>query len=252
MQGPKTLMEAIKFFSEGDNALNYLANIRWPKGVVCPYCGDKGATLLKTRKIWKCKTKDCRKQFSTKVGTIFEDSPIKLDKWIPPSGCSPTARTASVVRIGPRPWRDSKVRLVHAPPFPPGHPGKPEGNWQVEADESFIGGKARNMHASKRKQRIHGGGPEGKAIVMGLLERHGKVGTAVVETSETRSAGRGPPARRARLGPVHRRAAQLRRLKSEYAHNVINHAEEYVNGNVHTTAWRTSGACSSAALEELT
>ena len=179
-------MEAIKFFSDGDNALNYLANIRWPKGVVCPYCGDKGATLLKTRKIWKCKTKDCRKQFSIKVGTIFEDSAIKLDKWMTAmwmlanckNGVSSheLARTLGVTqksawfmlqRLRLALQENSEVRL----------------SGEVEADESFIGGKARNMHSDKRKQRIHGRGPEGKTIVMGLLERHGKVRTAVVEDS---------------------------------------------------------------------
>src|SRR3989442_332843 len=79
---PQTLHEAIRYFANGDNALNFMIALRWPSGVVCPRCGSKEVSFLKSRKIWECKHCDAKRQFSAKVGTIFEDSPIKLDKWL--------------------------------------------------------------------------------------------------------------------------------------------------------------------------
>ena len=87
---PRTLIETIKYFADRDLALQFLADLRWPKGPVCPYCGSRTISFLKTRRIWKCATRPCRRQFSIKVGTIFEDSAIKLDKWLrkPRGSCS--------------------------------------------------------------------------------------------------------------------------------------------------------------------
>src|SRR5216683_5182133 len=78
---PSSLHEAIQYFSDKDTALTFLAALRWPKGVTCPACEAKYTGFLKTRRIWKCR--DCDKQFSAKVGTVFEDSPIPLSKWLP-------------------------------------------------------------------------------------------------------------------------------------------------------------------------
>jgi transposase-like protein len=80
METPKTLIDAIKFFDDADNSLRYLAEKRWPKGVTCPYCESPEPMFLQTRRIWKCRS--CRKQFSVKVSTIFEDSPLPLGKWL--------------------------------------------------------------------------------------------------------------------------------------------------------------------------
>jgi transposase-like protein len=82
MESPKTLTEAVVYFNDPDNALNYLSAKRWPNGVECPYCGAKEPMFLKTRRIWKCKATDCRKQFSVKIGTVLNESPIPLDKWL--------------------------------------------------------------------------------------------------------------------------------------------------------------------------
>ncbi len=79
---PQTLHEAIRYFANGDNALNFMISLRWPMGVVCPRCESKEVLFLKSRKIWECKSCETKKQFSSKVGTIFEDSPIALDKWL--------------------------------------------------------------------------------------------------------------------------------------------------------------------------
>src|SRR5450755_1470416 len=78
---PATLHEAITYFSNPDNCMRTAIALRWPEGVTCPTCGSAEVTLLATRRIWKCKTKHSKQQFSAKVGTIFEDSPIGLDKW---------------------------------------------------------------------------------------------------------------------------------------------------------------------------
>src|SRR5271169_6506707 len=78
---PQTLQDAIRYFSDPDTCLDFMVSMRWPDGVVCPTCGSKEVTFLATRRVWKCKTKHPKQQFSAKVGTVFEDSPIGLDKW---------------------------------------------------------------------------------------------------------------------------------------------------------------------------
>ncbi|MGB8413919.1 MAG: transposase [Candidatus Binatus sp.] len=80
---PKSLQEAIVFFANPDNCLNYLVARCWPKGVICPTCGSKDASFVPSRRLWQCKTRHPKAQFSVKVGTIFEDSPLGLDKWLP-------------------------------------------------------------------------------------------------------------------------------------------------------------------------
>src|SRR3954453_4199808 len=79
---PTTLLEAIRYFQDLDVATEFVANLRWPKGPVCPVCEGTEHSYLTTRRLWKCKNKECHKQFSVKVGTIFEDSAIPLDKWL--------------------------------------------------------------------------------------------------------------------------------------------------------------------------
>src|SRR5437764_15185319 len=80
-QFPKTLLEAVRFFSDPDTCFAYMCEVRWPKGVTCPHCEGRNLSFISTRRLWKCK--DCKRQFSVKVGTVMEDSPIGLDKWLP-------------------------------------------------------------------------------------------------------------------------------------------------------------------------
>ena len=180
---PKTLLEAIRHYSDLDVATEEVAKVRWPDGPVCPACGlvDKKHYYLKTRRVWKCRS--CKKQFSVKVGTIFEDSPIGLDKWLPAvwlvinckNGVSSYELARSLGVQQKTAWfMTHRIRLA----LQRGSFEKLSG--EVEADESFIGGKARNMHKSKRKEKITGSGASGKVAVMGLLERHGEVRTKVV------------------------------------------------------------------------
>jgi len=233
---PKTLLEAIRYFSDPDNALNFMAELRWPDGVVCPHCSGSKVTFLKTRRIWKCRS--CRKQFSIKTGTILEDSPIGLDKWLSAiwiivnakNGVSSYELHRSLGITQKSAWFLShRIRLA----LKAGSFSLLSG--EVEVDETFIGGKARNMHRADRARKIHGTGGSGKVAVMGLLERHGEVRTMVV-----------PNVRRKSLhGQVTKHVEQgstvysdsfrsYNNLQDEYTHNVINHAESYVNGQIHT------------------
>src|SRR5579885_3055543 len=147
---PKTLQEAIVFFSNPANCLNYLVARRWPNGVICPTCGRNDVTFLASQNKWQCKSAHKRRQFSIKVGTIFEDSPLGLDKWL-----------AAV-------WMVTNCK---------------NGISSYEVSRA-LGGKARFMHKSVRARKIQGRGAVGKVAVMGLLERHGEVRTKVIEDTK--------------------------------------------------------------------
>jgi len=235
---PKTLLEAIQYFSDLDVATEYFAKARWPEAPVCPACGvmDEKHYYLKTRRVWKCR--DCKKQFSAKVGTVFEDSPIGLDKWLPAmwmvvnckNGISSYELARNLGVTQKTAWFMShRIRLA----MQTGTFEKLSG--QVEADETFIGGKARNMHKSKREQKISGRGASGKVAVMGLLERHGEVRTKVVPDTKSRTLQVEVKENVEPGSEVHTDALRsYRGLDSEYIHNVVDHAEKYVDGHVHT------------------
>lgn len=232
---PKTLLGAIKYFADPDNALAFMVQIRWPNGITCPYCDSTEHSFLATRRIWKCKS--CRKQFRAKVGTIFEDSPIGLDKWFPAVWMIVNMKNGiSSYELGKHLGVMQKTAwfMLHRirKAMQCGTFRKLSG--QVEVDESFIGGAARNMHKGKRKAL--GTGHGGKVAVQGLLERHsGEVRAMVVGGT-----------RRAHLAPnvvdhiefgsqVYTDAhTAYVGLDHNYIHNVINHAHQYVNGHIHT------------------
>lgn len=235
---PQTLLEAVRYFSDLDVATEYVASRRWPEGPTCPACGlvDKKHYYLKTRRVWKCRS--CMKQFSVKVGTIFEDSPLGLDKWLvagwllanSKNGISSHEMARHLGVTQKTSWF-MMHRLRKA--MQTGTFEKLSG--EVEADETFIGGKARNMHASKRKEKIAGRGASGKVAIMGLLERHGEVRTKVVPDTKSRTL---QVEVRKNVEPgseVHTDALRsYRGLDPEYVHNVVDHAERYVDGHVHT------------------
>ncbi|HZI17300.1 MAG TPA: IS1595 family transposase [Pyrinomonadaceae bacterium] len=234
----KTLQEAIKFFSDLDTCVTFMAQIRWPEGVTCPYCAGKAVSYLSTRRIWKCMNKACHKQFSVKVGTIMEDSPIGLDKWLAAvwlitnakngiSSCE-VARSLGVTQKSA--WfLLHRIRLA----MQTGTFEKLSG--EVEVDETYIGGKARFMHKEKREAMIKGRGSVGKVAVMGLLERNGKVRAKVIG-STTRETLHAEVKEHVEPGTslFTDELRSYRGLQAEYIHNVINHAEKYVDGNVHT------------------
>src|SRR5712691_10212796 len=183
MDLPRTLLEAVKYFTKPENCLSYLVARRWPNGVTCPTCGSEGVYFDKSRMGWICKTKHPMRKFSLKTGTIFEDSPLGLDKWLPcvwmianmKNGVSSHEIGRSLGVTQKTAWfMLHRIRLA----MQDADGGKLGG--EVEVDETFIGGKARNMHVRQRTRRITGTGTKDKTAVMGILERGGKVRASVV------------------------------------------------------------------------
>ena len=180
---PQTLQEAIEYFSDPDTCLEYMAAKRWPNGVVCPTCGSTKVGFLAKQRRWQCSNRHPKRQFSIKVGTAFEDSALGLDKWLIAmwmlANCKNGVSRCEVHRaIGvtkKTAWfMLHRLRLV----LQDKDGGKLAG--EVEADETFIGGKARNMHKDKRARRITGTGGKDKTVAMGILQRKGEVKTAVL------------------------------------------------------------------------
>lgn len=187
---PKTLQEAIIYFADADNCREYLMARRWPNGViVCPTCGSDKVSFVLSRKLWQCRTRHPKAQFSIKVGTIFEDSPISLDKWLLAmwmmANCKNGVSSYEISRATGISQKSTwfmlqRIRLA----LQGENGGKLGGSGKgVEIDETYCGGKARNMHKSVKARRISGTGGAGKAIVMGILERKGKVRAHVVDNT---------------------------------------------------------------------
>src|SRR5882724_10146185 len=180
---PTTLAGAIKYFANKDVALDFLVALRWPEGIYCPRCACTEYSFLKTRSIWKCK--GCEKQFSVKLGTIFEDSPIGLDKWLPAiwlivnakNGISSYELHRALGVTQKTAWfMLHRIRLaMQTQTF-----AKMSGS--VEVDETHIGGKARFMHPERKDRMLKGrrGGITCKAAVMGLLSRDGQKGNSTI------------------------------------------------------------------------
>jgi transposase-like protein len=230
------LMEAIRYFSDPMVCLEAVSKAKWTDGPECPRCGGKRLSFLRTRLLWTCL--ECRKQFSVKVGTIFEDSPIGLDKWLTAmwmlTNCKNGVSSYEVARALNITQKTAWF-MLHRIRYAQHHGTFDKMSGGVEADETFIGGKARNMHAWKRAKKVRGRGPEGKAIVFGLLDREtGEVRTTVVR-NRRKSALQGEI--RANVTPgceLYTDALKSYDGLDEYAHKVIDHAEAYVDGKVHT------------------
>jgi len=239
MKSPKTLQEAIIYFSDPDNCHRTVVAMRWPDGKVrCPHCDSQQVTYLEKARVWKCREKHAKQKFSLKIGTIFEDSPLGLDKWLPvvwlianaKNGISSWEVHRALGVTQKTAWfMLHRVRLGMQSPFA----GRLSG--EIEVDETFIGGKARNMHADKRGERIKGRGPDGKTIVAAVLDRHGEVRATVLPT---RRKGGLQKLIRDNVAPgssVYTDALKsYDGLDGEFVHQVIDHAEAYVKGNVHT------------------
>jgi transposase-like protein len=185
---PKTLQQTIKFFSDDLFCVKFLASRRWADGkATCPRCQSDNNTFMESRKVWQCKNKECKKQFSVKVGTIFEDSPIGLDKWLTAvwlitsakNGISSYEIHRSIGVTQKTAWfMMHRIRVAMAT----GSFEKLSGN--VEVDETFIGGKVKNMHKSNREKVIQGRGSVGKTAVFGALESKGRVLAKVIQRTD--------------------------------------------------------------------
>jgi transposase-like protein len=237
---PETLQEVVVYFSDPKRAFDYVRRRRWPNGTICPRCGSKKAHLIESRMIWRCN--GCRKQFSVKVGTIFEDSPIPFSKWLPAmwlianckNGISSYELHRALKVTQKTAWfMLHRIRLaLQEGTFEKlgGEPGS-----EVEIDETYIGGLSKNMHEHKRAKRIRTPGVHDKQAVFGMIERGGKVRTYHV-----------PNAMRRELYP--RILANVDRdaklfsdrhksyfgLDRYYSHEMVDHAYAYVLGRVHT------------------
>lgn len=237
LQTPTTLQEAIAYFADADRCFAYATKLRWPDGkIACPRCGSEKHSFISTRRIWFCS--GCKKQFTMKVGTIFEDSPLGMDKWMTAMwllvNCKNGVSSCEVARdLGIT--QKSAWFMMHRLRLATQSGSFVKLGGHVEVDETFIGGKARNMHASKRQRRITGRGTVDKTIVMGMLTRGGEVRTAVVDDRSKKTL-------QAEIHKHVRAGAALYSdellsydgLASKYAHQVINHAVQYVDGHIHT------------------
>jgi len=237
MDGIKSLQQAIIHFADFENCKREMMSLRWPDGVVkCPQCGSDHVTYLAKARVWKCYGKHERPKFSLKTGTIFEDSPIGLDRWLAAlwlvvnckNGVS-SCETARDLGVTQKTAWFMNHRLRYA---------LNEGGFmlsgEVEVDETFIGGKARNMHNDKRAEKIHGRGTEGKAIVAAVLQRGGKVRAKVVGTRRKKDLQSLVRDHVEAGSNLYSDALKSYEGLDEFQHQVVDHAVAYVNGNVHT------------------
>jgi transposase-like protein len=253
---PKTLQQAIVYFADLQNCIDYLVARRWPNGVTCPECGSSIVHFQPKHFRWQCSTKHPRRQFTAKVGTIMEDSPISLDKWFT------AAWMITNCKNGDSSWELHRTlgvtqktawfmlhRIRLAMQDSTG--GKLAG--EVEIDETFIGGKARNMHKAKRERKITGTGGKDKVVVMGMMERGGNVRAFVVDNRRKKELQKNIREHvEAGAAIFSDELKSYDGLESDYQHQVINHAVEYVNGNVHTNAMENFWSLLSAVCTEPT
>ena len=238
---PKTLLEAVAYFASPDNCREYLVARRWPNGVECPRCGSKDVAFLTKYNRWYCREKGEKKhsapQFTLKTGTIMEDSPLGLDKWMTAmwqivndkNGISSYEVHRAIGITQKSAWfLDHRIRFA----LTQGSFNKLSG--QIEADETFIGGKARNMHSAKRATKITGTGGKDKTAVMGILERGGKIKTTVVENRKKKVLQSEIRAHVLAGSAIFTDSLKSYEGLDEFQHEVIDHAVEYVNGECHT------------------
>jgi transposase-like protein len=212
-----------------------MAQLRWPDGVVCPRCEATAIGYIASRSLWRCKA--CKYEFTVKKGTIFEDSPIPLSKWLPAlwmyssfkKGVSSHQLAKNLGVTQKSAWFMSRrIRLA----MEIGNFETPLSG-EVEADETFIGGRAKCQHENRRKHV--GTGASGKTIVMGLLERDGDVRAEVVPSTRKGTLQGMVRASVAPGSAVYTDALRsYRGLESDYIHGVVDHAERYVQDRIHT------------------
>lgn len=248
METVKTLQDAILYFSDPDVCVNTVASLRWPDGPVCPACEGKSHWFLKTQRRWKCK--DCHKQFTVKLGTIFEDSPLGLDKWLVTlwqlvnckNGVSSYEIAAAVGVTQKSAWfmlHRLRLALKHGSVAKLGGPGVP-----VEADETYIGAEWKNVHKSRklalRRERNATTQPNtrypGKIAVFGMIDRESRKVRAVVVPHVKRAVLQNEILNSVAPGSrIHTDESMLYdKLSKEYVHEVVNHLKGYVDGEVST------------------
>jgi transposase-like protein len=248
MESPKTLQQAIQYFSDEQVCVDAVALMRWPDGPQCPDCNTKNPYYLKTQKRWKCR--DCRRQFSVKVETIFEDSPVPLQKWLPAlwlvvnckNGISSHELAKDLGVTQKSAWfMLHRLRLALKAKDLGTKLGSNEGG-EVEVDESFVGGKAVYMHKERRirlnqiRTAQNTDRYPNKTIVMGILDRDARQVRAKVVPDIKRETLQNEVLQNVKYGSAvyTDSAIGYDKLHSRYIHDVVNHAEAYVKGRVHT------------------
>ena len=246
---PQTLTEAVRYYSDEQTCIDTLAALRWPDGqVYCPGCGEIGNTIwLANQKRWKCR--GCKKQFSVKVNTIFQDSPIGLDKWMVAvwmlANCRNGVSSYEIMRaIGVS--QKCTWHMLHRirEAMTDRTSEKLGGNGPVECDETFVGAKVKNMHKSKRVKGLNYSAGNGKTIDMGMLERGGKVRAGVI-------ADRKSPTMKPVLHDNVEAGSHLITdehstypfIAGPYLHEVISHVDGYVRGHIHTNGIENFWSC---------
>jgi transposase-like protein len=240
---PQTLVEAIRHFADPDVTLNTMVELRWPTGVHCPTCGRTDVRFIATRRMWECKEKHPKKQFSAKIGTIFEDSPLSLDKWFVAiwmiANCKNGVSSYEVHRaLGVT--QKTAWFMLHRIRLAMQTGSFIRSGGEFEADETFVGGKSKNMSKTRRAKTITGSGAKDKEVVMGVLRR----GTATEPSKVV--AEHIPNRKKATVQAKVRAVAEpgstvntdallsYNGLSNEYIHGVVDHAVEFVRDNVHT------------------
>jgi len=242
MKKPKTLQQAIVHFADPDNCIAYMVALRWPKGVECPTCGRKDPAFLANQRKWQCKSVHAKRQFSAKVGTIFEDSPLPLDKWLVAvwmiANCKNGISSYEVGRALGITQKSAwfmlhRIRLAmqNSSLLKIGGHGK-----EVEVDETFIGGAARFMHKEKHHRRITATGTKDKTPVIGIIERGGELRAKVIRTRRKQVVQQEIRDNVKKGSAIYTDALlSYQGLKfQDYQHGVIDHAHSYVQGRVHT------------------
>ena len=239
METPRTLQQAIIHFSNTENCNAFMTAARWSDGKPrCPQCGSDNVIYLEKARLYKCRTAHPKQKFSLKVGTIFEDSPLGLDKWLTAIWLIANAKngiSSYEIHRALGVTQKSAWFMLHRIRLAVQQGSIEKLSGHVEVDETFIGGKARNMYRADRARKIHGTGGAGKVAVMGLLERHGEVRTMVVSNVRRKSLRREIDTHVERGSMVYSDALKsYNDLNYDSMRNVINHAEKYVDGQVHT------------------
>jgi len=240
---PTTLQQAILYFAKPENCREYMVARRWPDGVECPRCGSRNVKFYEKYHRWHCREKHAAPQFTLKTGTIFEDSPIGLDKWLTAMwmvvNCKNGVSSYEIHRALKLTQKSAwfvlqRCRLALADPSADRQNLGDEG--PVEMDETFVGGRVKNMHKEKRARYQGHRGHHGKTAVFGMLDRDlRQVRAAVVpnvkrETLQTRILDAVKPGAAVFTDdhPVYDWVYQ------NFVHEVVNHVDEYVRGRVHT------------------
>lgn len=246
MDKPKTLQEAIRHFSDEQVCIDAVAKMRWPDGVVCPHadCAAKDPYYLATQKRWKCRK--CRKQFSVKVGSIFEDSPIPLQKWLPAiwllTNCKNGVSSWEIHRALGVTQKTAwfmlhRIRLGMKEDYGYGPMNKIGGEGsEVEVDETFIGGQKKNMHKDKAVRYEAKGGPYGKTVVQGILDRTARQVRAKVVPHVKRETLQTEILRQVKYGTkvyTDEAVAYEQGMQWRFVHDMVNKTETYVRGRVH-------------------